>query len=462
MDIGYNAIRAVVYKDNTLGAPEIFNKKFKNNILNLLTNESIQIKHQTYLTIEYLLNIFKKLKVDNIQCVATAVLRNHPKATEFVEYIKNEYDLKINIISGEEEANFTALALTTSIKGINGIAADLGGGSLELITLNNGKLDNVKSFNLGTKIIGLQNITNEDKIIKILEKEYDNKTYENLYLLGGSLRFIAKLYLDSISYPLKNLHNLEIQTNNFLEYLEKLQLSCKIKNKGFSNNAVIAAKAIISIFKPKRLIISIYGLKEGVYFAKMIKSEQQKDIVLEKVKYTCNFDETKTNWQSYFDIIMKLLPKDEGIEIQRIIKLSVMLLPLQYRFDPNLYPTAISEFILSSEIPFNHKTRIMVALILSYSINHKTNYELLKISRKIINKQDINNCQIIGHFLCIAQILDGNVFTEPSFTIKMENNYLEIDSNEILPRSIFEQIRYRLKSIAFIRKLNFSIETYSK
>ena len=26
MDIGYNAIRAVVYEDNTLGAPEIFNK----------------------------------------------------------------------------------------------------------------------------------------------------------------------------------------------------------------------------------------------------------------------------------------------------------------------------------------------------------------------------------------------------------------------------------------------------
>ena len=53
MDIGYNAIRAVVYEDDSLGAPEIFNSKFKNDILSLLTSESIDIKHQTYLSIQY-------------------------------------------------------------------------------------------------------------------------------------------------------------------------------------------------------------------------------------------------------------------------------------------------------------------------------------------------------------------------------------------------------------------------
>ena len=29
IDIGYNAIRAVVHESNTIGAPEIFNNKFK-------------------------------------------------------------------------------------------------------------------------------------------------------------------------------------------------------------------------------------------------------------------------------------------------------------------------------------------------------------------------------------------------------------------------------------------------
>ena len=32
IDIGYNAIRAVVHESNTIGSPEIFNNKFKNDI----------------------------------------------------------------------------------------------------------------------------------------------------------------------------------------------------------------------------------------------------------------------------------------------------------------------------------------------------------------------------------------------------------------------------------------------
>ena len=61
MDIGYNAIRAVVYENDNIGAPEIFNSKFKNDILNLLTQEDFDIKHQTYLSIQYLLHIFKNI-----------------------------------------------------------------------------------------------------------------------------------------------------------------------------------------------------------------------------------------------------------------------------------------------------------------------------------------------------------------------------------------------------------------
>jgi len=46
IDIGYNAIRAVVHESNTIGAPEIFNNKFKNDILTLLMQEELDIKHQ--------------------------------------------------------------------------------------------------------------------------------------------------------------------------------------------------------------------------------------------------------------------------------------------------------------------------------------------------------------------------------------------------------------------------------
>ena len=45
IDIGYNAIRAVVHESNTIGSPEIFNNKFKNDILTLLMQEELDIKY---------------------------------------------------------------------------------------------------------------------------------------------------------------------------------------------------------------------------------------------------------------------------------------------------------------------------------------------------------------------------------------------------------------------------------
>ncbi|WP_375326529.1 hypothetical protein [Candidatus Tisiphia endosymbiont of Nemotelus uliginosus] len=53
IDIGYNAIRAVVYECDKLGAPEIFNDKFKSDIINLLNLSNLEIPHQSYLVLQY-------------------------------------------------------------------------------------------------------------------------------------------------------------------------------------------------------------------------------------------------------------------------------------------------------------------------------------------------------------------------------------------------------------------------
>jgi exopolyphosphatase/guanosine-5'-triphosphate,3'-diphosphate pyrophosphatase len=98
IDIGYNAIRAVVHESNTIGSPEIFNNKFKNDILTLLMQEELDIKHQAYLSINYILHIFSSLQVTEIKCVATAVLRDHPRSKVFIEFIKEKFNLTIEVI----------------------------------------------------------------------------------------------------------------------------------------------------------------------------------------------------------------------------------------------------------------------------------------------------------------------------------------------------------------------------
>jgi exopolyphosphatase/guanosine-5'-triphosphate,3'-diphosphate pyrophosphatase len=457
MDIGYNAIRAVVYENDDIGAPEIFNSKFKNDILSLLANEDFDIKHQTYLSIQYLLHVFKQLNVTTIKCVATAVLREHARADDFIEFIKNKYDFEIEIISGENEARLTALGLITGIRHSDGIAADLGGGSLELVEVSDTKIGELKSLELGTKVIASRNLENQESITGIIKEQYGNHNYENLYLIGGALRFIGRLYIDFMNYPMKNLHNLEITTEDFEHYLGKLQSSsestkAKLGKRKVNKNAIFVARAMIEVFKPKNIIVSTYGLKEGVRIESLGKKALEQDIVFEKVKYNCDYENENTDFDSYFSIVSKLVATEN--ELYATLQLSIMLLKLKHKFDKTLNPTALSEFILASEIPFTHKNRIKLALILSYSSNFKPNQELIKISKRIISKEEHNDCQIIGNFLCIAEHIDGPIFTSPTFSIKIQNYFLEIVSNEILPRPIFEKICNRLKSIAYSRKMN--------
>ena len=80
--------------------------------------------------------------------------------------------------------------MISGISDVNGVAADLGGASLELIEINNRVIGKLSSLALGTKIITTRKLQNLADITRIIRVEYGNYQYENLYLIGGALRFI--------------------------------------------------------------------------------------------------------------------------------------------------------------------------------------------------------------------------------------------------------------------------------
>lgn len=226
----------------------------------------------------------------------------------------------------------------------------------------------------------------------------------------------------------------------------------KLNSRTLNPNALIVAQAMLEVFQPKNIIVSIFGLKEGVRYEMLPKIEKNQDIVLQKVIYCCKYQLGTTNFDKYYEIIEPLI--EESKDLNQVLKLAIILQSLNKYFDQTLSPKAISEFILNSEIPFTHRHRLMIALILSYSSNFKPDIELVKISKKLLCKQDFKNSQILGYFIRIAKDIDGFNFTEPSFNITIKNNYLEIVTKGILPRPIFENICNKLKSIAYIRKIS--------
>ncbi|EAA25560.1 guanosine pentaphosphate phosphohydrolase [Rickettsia sibirica 246] len=464
IDIGSNALRAVVYESDELGAPEIFNYKFRNYLTNLLNLDNLDVKHQTYLSLQYLIHIFTKLSVTNIRCVATAILRGHPKADEFKAIIKKRFNIDIEIISGEREAYLTAAGLISGISDAFGIVADLGGGSLELAQIGNKKVGKLKSLPLGTKIIVSSNFGDVGLITKMLEEEFGAAHYPNLYLIGGALRLMSRIYMESINYPLKNLHNFEINRVEFELYLEKLSQIDKLKlsyyeQKVINYNAVLVIKAMIKVFSPEKIIISNYGLKEGVRFDSLPSHETEKDIIYERVKRLVKFDRNICKIEKYIEAVQYLLINADAMTLI-VIELAIMLAQYNKNIDKTLRANFVSEFILSSDIPFSHRQRLMLGIALTVTYTAKTDMQINKIAKKMISKSDYYNSHIIGYYIKIAREIDGPEFQEPSFSIKLKDDkFLQINASNILPKQVFEKVCERLKDISSARKnirYNFS------
>jgi exopolyphosphatase/guanosine-5'-triphosphate,3'-diphosphate pyrophosphatase len=89
--------------------------------------------------------------VDSIRTVATSAVREAENGPEFVDRIKRELGVDIEVISGREEARLTALAATESLGVRQGkiLVMDVGGGTTEAAWIVNGYFEQLWSFQVG-------------------------------------------------------------------------------------------------------------------------------------------------------------------------------------------------------------------------------------------------------------------------------------------------------------------------
>lgn len=476
MDIGSNAIRAVVYKSNKIASIKIYSNKFKADISSLLKKDNLDIKHQSYLIIEYFVHIFQQIGVTKVICVATAVLRGNHNAHIFQEIILRRYNIKIKILSGEQEAYLSTIGLMLGIQEVDGIVADLGGGSLELSLVQQQHINCCQSLLLGTKV--LSNLTPKLNITSIIDdqlKSFSNSTHRNLYLIGGAFRLMTKSYMSFINYPINNLHNFCIQVSSILPYITKL---VTINNNyhstkfGIDINSLKILQALISAFNVQTIIISSYGLKEGVHVQHcMLGNIHDLPATLDDLNDTFSnfFDLTKSNKiiyeycsgisevnnntcyiDQYIQTIKPLLVQADDATTQVIETLLIFI--YNNRLESSFGINNIVEYILY-ELPMSHRLKLMLALTLSRSSHYQSMASnVIKIAKQILSKKDFYNSLIIGTITSVAQDVDGNLLQRPSFTLNIKDNFIELDTPIVLPRIVWSKIISKLKKISLLRK----------
>ena len=296
IDIGSNSARVVIYQQNTSHSFQIlYEEKSKVRIgegaylkKGYLQDTPIQRAYQALQSFKS--TIVKFPNISKTVCVATSALRDAPNGQEFVNYIKEKLDIDIKIIDGKQEAYYGALSALHLLSIDNGITIDIGGGSTDIGLIENSKIVDNYSLNIGTvrlkelfsdKMVSPE-IVDEyiDKALKTLPKHF---TSTNAIGIGGTARTLSKVIMKSKGEKNQNIHNFNYNYELYKDFFSKIILSNNklLKEFGVSNSRVdtiregtLIWKKVVEKIQAKKIISSAVGVREGIFLesSNIIKS----------------------------------------------------------------------------------------------------------------------------------------------------------------------------------------------
>src|SRR3984885_13312870 len=135
IDIGSNSVRLVAYEGLTRSPTEIFNEKALCGLgrevqsTRLLAADAVQHAPSTLKRFRALCDT---MGVTKTLAIATAACRDAKNGPAFIKLAQRTIGAEIDVLSGGQEAELTALGVISGVHRADGVVGDLDGGSLEL------------------------------------------------------------------------------------------------------------------------------------------------------------------------------------------------------------------------------------------------------------------------------------------------------------------------------------------
>lgn len=209
IDIGSNSVRMVVFQTSPASGNEGYRIQPVKNTkkiceLGKLTPKGKIAKKNSDKALKALKDFARYLEKNQIReviPVATAAARHAKNGEAFIQKAQKSLGRKIDVLDAEQEAGMAALGVIQAhqqeespLDKIDGIVADLGGGSLELARIKGPEIEKGISLKLGTLIMDSAQNSQEviDQQLGTLDSPFRNTP--GLYVIGGSWRAIRKTW----------------------------------------------------------------------------------------------------------------------------------------------------------------------------------------------------------------------------------------------------------------------------
>ena len=297
IDIGSNTVRLVVDGGPPRAPGVLFNEKVTARLgrdldaNGLLADEAIDLAMGA---LERFALILSDLNVERIDTVATAAVRDAENGEAFLARVRS-LGLEPRLLSGLDEATISAEGVLGAFPKARGIVADIGGGSLELVPVEDSTVGEGCSLPAGTlrlpSIGGGDTDKLRDKLKKMVGKNAPAMAEGgDLYLVGGTWRAIAGFARAQIDYPLTDPHGFTMtreEAATLAKTLAKTDVdTIKAIPRVSSSRADSLPLAshllhvLLKHYDPDRIVVSAWGLREGLMMRRLDKYQLAQDPLL--------------------------------------------------------------------------------------------------------------------------------------------------------------------------------------
>lgn len=288
--------------------------------------------------------------------------------------------------------------------------------------------------------------------------------HNRLFLVGGSWRAFARIDMLRRGYPLHVMHEYRMSTTDIREtiaYLEENDHQALQVRAGVSDSrmallpyAAEVLKRIISIFKPKDIAVSSYGIREGMLYEEMPQNMRDRDPLIE----ACCFAEMKDAripgyGQHLFDFVKGLFPLGTD-EFMRLVRAACHLHDVSWRAHPDYRAEVCFDNATRANLGgLKHSERVWLGLALLHRYKNSRADSPFEDLFTLLNEKQLQSAEIIGKAMRLGAMLwisDDHMHAELKINRKRQTVILEL-SEDMLPlfgevaRARFESLGKSLK-----------------
>ena len=433
VDIGSNSVRLVIYEGAVRAPTPLFNEKVLCGLgrtvatSNRLSEEGVT---RALAALTRFHAVVRNMGVKNVRAIATAAVREADNGADFIARGEQALGVAIEVLSGEKEAELAAGGIIMGFVDPDGVAGDLGGGSLELIDIAAGKLSEATTLPLG----GLRLIDTTkgrlDKAAALAEQHVGNVAWlkrgkgRRFYAVGGTWRSLAKMYMEQTGYPLRVMHGFTVPARAVIAFCEQIVKAKKLSalagvgevSKARRDVLPYGAAVLASVLKrmePSEVVFSVFGIREGLLYSLLRAEEKAKDPLLsfceDYARLRSRSAEHAIELCEWTDVLFKTAGLEENADERRLRYAACLLSDIGWRAHPDYRGEQSLTVIAHAGLGgIDHIGRIYLAL--SVYFRHAGQGEshgehLSGRLKTLVSKRVLNRARIVGAAVRVAHML---------------------------------------------------------